>query len=279
MELWEIAGRPVMLGDEAGYCRICGLPRVGLRFDDWVRDTFTDHDKLIDGTIICQACQFLFAESSELLRDKVGKEKPQRMRNYSHFVVDGVWYTLSKAEKAQMKELLLGASFPELAVVAESGQKHLLFRAKWNAAGGRKGYVQFEEQSVVVDPDALLFYIDKMESLLTLFSKAEIDSGQYAQHRIIKFGMNEWQAIESKLKVVRGTALFQLALFLSQRGGSDGVGTEDSGSVVADLARDVVGVQTQVHEHLGAIREQHQIGGVHKQSGQVHQLALFENER
>ena len=100
--LWDAAGQPGGDGNETGVCRICGQDGIGFPFAAWVRNTFTDWDKILPGEIICQPCQFSFAESSELLASRVGK----RMRNYSHFVVGGEWIPLSKADKTRMVEIL-----------------------------------------------------------------------------------------------------------------------------------------------------------------------------
>ena len=261
-------------------CRICGEVGHGIPFDDWVRPTFTDHDKLQFGEIICHRCRWLFEERSELLARRVGKDRPQRMRNYSHFVVDGRWIPLSKGDKVRMKDLLLGEPFPELACIAESGQKHILFRAKWNQPGATEGYIQFEEQQLGVIPNILRGVIDKVERLYTIFNKTEIGSGDYSQYRIREFGLAEWQGLETLIRLIRHSVTFKLALFLAQKGDADDGATRQSGGVVADsLAGGAVGLQAEVHEHLGAIREQHPGGSVHQQFGKVRQLTMFENER
>jgi hypothetical protein len=89
--IYEAAGAPPYESTASGRCRVCGRCATGVLFTSWVRDTFNDHDKLMRGEILCQACQFSFDESSALLAKRAGKEKPQRMRNYSHFVINGEW--------------------------------------------------------------------------------------------------------------------------------------------------------------------------------------------
>lgn len=210
--LWRAAGRPPGEGNTASTCRICGQAGAGLPFVDWVRPTFTDWDKLLPGDVICQPCQFSFAERSELLTARVGKEKLQRMRNYSHFIVGGMWLPLSKGQKSQMAQVLLHQS-PEVAVIAQSGQKHLIFRA-------RPGIVQFEEQQIA-DLHGLGSLLAMVEMLYGGFSKAEIETGAYAQHRILKFGTPAWWELEQVVRPRRQSALFELALFLAQRKGDE----------------------------------------------------------
>jgi len=206
--LWAAAGRPPMGGDCGGICRVCGRRAGGLSFPDWVRPTFTDWDKLQSGEILCQACQFSFAEKSELLTRRTGKEKLQRMRNYSHFVIGDEWLPLSKADKAQMAHIMLCEDWC-VAIIAQSGQKHLIFRA-------RLGIVQFEEQQML-DLRGLGDLLVTVELLCSGFSKVEIETGDYAQHRVVKFGLSSWWELESILRSQRQTALFELALFLAQR--------------------------------------------------------------
>jgi hypothetical protein len=198
-------------------CRICGKKGDGLRFSEWVRPTFTNWDKLYPGDIICHECLFWFNEKSEELAARVGKDKPQRMRNYSHFLVDGEWKPLSKAEKVTMRELLLSSPFPELAVIAESGQKHIAFRARRNHGGSDSGWVQFEEQAIFIVPRRLASVLDVIESLYISFAKSEIETGRYAGYRIMRFGLEEWNRLEDQIKEWRGSMLFRLALFLAQK--------------------------------------------------------------
>lgn len=120
-------------------CRFCGKPGKGEDFQKWVKPTFTNHDKLLPGEIVCNDCLFWFEESSQELADRTDKDKPQRMRNYSHFIVGGEWHPLSKGDKAGMIELLTSVPFPELAAIAESGQKHIVFRATRNVPGSAAG--------------------------------------------------------------------------------------------------------------------------------------------
>jgi len=233
-----------------GTCCVCGADGIGLPFRDWVRDTFTDWDKLQAGNIICQACQFAFCETSELLAARVGKDRPQRMRNYSHFVVSGKWIPLSKGNKARMRDILLDGGW-SVAVIAESGQKHIIFRAM-------PGQVQFEEQRLA-SLHALKPLLADVEVLYNGgFSKSEIESRQYAQHRILKFGYSEWADLESRLvSGYRGTLLFRLAIFLAQRKGesendtgtADGATQEVCAPAGSALARDSARIQEPLPTH------------------------------
>lgn len=269
--IYATAGAPPMPGHQAGRCRVCGLDGSGEPFRQWVRDTFTDHDKLYPGQVICHACQFTMQEASPTMAEKVGKwwaddaaalaangervkklQKalkttaipspeelnlvawnsgwcvPQKSRNYSHFVKNGEWYALSKGDKAAMLDLLTTPPFPELAVVAESGQKHIIFRATINAPGAAAGWVQFEEQSVWVEPGRLFLLIQVVESLYVGFSKNHIETGDYPPALMVRFGIGRWLPLENAAANWRGSVLFRMALFLAQKGvdsGRDNIGT------------------------------------------------------
>lgn len=263
------------------HCVFCGMEKEGTSFNDWVKPTFTDHDKLQDGSIVCDDCLFWFDERSEKLARIIGKDKPQRMRNYSHFVVGGEWTPLSKGDKVKMQALLLDDSFPELAVIAESGQKHIVFRARRNLPGGTSGWIQFEEQSLFVVPGELKQLLDIIEQLYVGFSKTEIETGNYKGYRVVKFGLKCWQALEADLRDKRGSLLFRLTIFLAQKGELDGQRKNAAAScqsVDGDLARRTERVQEPVSPHdLAAVRGQCEGGGIHEQSGKIRQLTLFEN--
>ena len=261
-----------------GKCRFCGQRSDGVTFTDWVKSTFTDFDKLQAGEIVCNACLFFFEEASLELAARMEKDKPQKMRNYSHFVLGGQWTPLSKGNKAKMQALLMGETFPELAAIADSGQKHIVFRAMRNPAGSKAGWVQFEEQRIYLVPAELQALLARVESLYARFSKGEIESGNYYGHRILQFGMARWQELEDQIKPMRGKPIFSLALFLARRSDDGESGTQESSgnSANLNLARDASRIQEQVSDdHLDAVREPGEERGLHQQSGKVHQLTLF----
>jgi hypothetical protein len=141
-----------MPGTADGTCRLCGTLGTGQAFASWVKPTFTDHDRVRPGTIICHACLFCTLHNSTWLAEHLGREKPQRMRNYSHFVLEGAWHCVSKAEKARMRTLL--ARDPEVVVLADSGQRHLVFRA-------RPGCWQFELHTITPEWERLAAHLGK----------------------------------------------------------------------------------------------------------------------
>jgi hypothetical protein len=209
--IYRAAGSPVAeawAGDTPGTCRLCGAAGQGRPFGAWLRPTFTDHDILRPGEIVCTACLFCAQERTQrYLADRLGKEKGQRFRTYSHFVAGGVWHVLSKASKPRMRELLLTG--PEVAVIADSGQKHLVFRA-------RPGWWQFE-LAPPIQPDTRRLSL-LLESCDALYSggasKAEIESGRYGVNALHRIGAPLYDTHEPRLRPHRGGAMLRLAVFL-----------------------------------------------------------------
>lgn len=204
--IYNIATENANYGDTPGKCRITGKPAIGLKFEKWVKPTFTDHGSLLPGDIISNEALFCFDEASQFLARKTGKDKPQRFRNYSHIVADGVWYCLTKGDKKQIYELILQQ--PQIVCLAESGQKHILFKH-------RPGFWQLEDLHIA--PNIALFseLHKAMCELNTLgFTQAEIISGKYYPNNLKKIGMHPWRSIEQFLGKYRGSDLFYFTSFM-----------------------------------------------------------------
>jgi hypothetical protein len=212
--IYTAAGVPPMGGSTVGQCRLCGYDGAGVAFESWVKDTFTDLDKLKPGAIACHACLFCSSDQCPGLADRVGKEKAQKFRNYSHIVdAVGQWHPLSKGDKARMRDLL--RDDPPVALIATSGQKHLFFR-------GHSGLWIIEEQPMRPDPHGLALVLSIVTPMLEVFSKAELESGRYDQRRIMAYGPTPWRTAEERLRIERGGPLLALAIFLAQKEESDG---------------------------------------------------------
>lgn len=171
-------------GNEKGVCRITGKESTGLKFDDWVRDTFTDYASLYPGTIISNQALFCFEEASELIAKKVNKDKPQRFRTYTHIVVSGEWYVLTKAQKKEIYDLIINNE-PDVCVISDSGQRHLLFKHKI-------GTWQFEDQFIQRDKETLTkIKLIGDELISNNFSKVEIFCNGLFYNRIEIIGLFE----------------------------------------------------------------------------------------
>lgn len=267
-----------------GTCRFCENQSTGILFSKWVKPTFTDLDKVGRGDIVCNECLFYFDDQSTILAARVGKDGTSKMRNYSHFIKDGHWTPLSKGNKAEMQRLLLDGALPELAAIADSGQKHIVFRAVRNAPNSTTGWVQFEEKRIYLQQGELRKLLADIEYLYVTFSKSEIESGSYFGNRILQFGIERFLAAESAIKDKRGSALFLLAIFLAQKvddGQSDdgaGAGLPANGNTNPDgnLARDTERIQVEIPDkHLGSVPKSNHQRDNNKQRGEIHQLGMF----
>lgn len=282
--LYAAAGAPPVPGAEttdSARCWLCGgaLDGSGVPRRQAVKATFTDHDcaRAPESGAFCAACAWIMAERNDALTARTSKDKPQRGRNYSHFVKAGAWYPLSKAQKGDMRTLLLEPPFLELAVIADSGQKHLVFKARANPPGAAAGWVQFEEQTLWIEPAQLAETLELVEALYVAFSKEEIATGAYNHRRVLDFGLEQWRALETEIRPLRKRALFNLALFLAQRSDDDRGTTDDGRRSAGDsVARRAGGLQEQVpDDDLDAVREPGAQRGVHEQPGEVRQLPLL----
>jgi hypothetical protein len=200
--------KPKPVGNTEGICRITGEKSKGLLFEKWVRDTFTNYDFLKEGTIISNEALFSFEEASVLLQEKVGKDKPQRFRTYSHIITnDNVWHVVTKADKEKIANLILGGNI-KILCLTDSGQKHIFFKHKL-------GFWQLDES--FVEPNIIDFsYLHtEMQKMIELgFGQEQVKTGNYYHAQILKVGISKWQEIENKLKQRRGEPIFDLAAWL-----------------------------------------------------------------
>ena len=205
--IYQIGANGKAYGSTSGTCRITGKKAIGLPFEKWVRDTFTDHGALLPGDIISNEALFCFDESSEIVQLRSGKEKLQRFRTYSHIINKGEWLVLTKADKHRIADIMLYDD-PELVCLSDTGQKHLLFKH-------RTGLWQLEEMQLMPDRNGLAYLYERMMKLLTLgFSQREIITGYYMQYWITKCGIRAWKDIEDEIRQYRNTKLFNLSAWM-----------------------------------------------------------------
>jgi hypothetical protein len=211
--IFHDAGHPAGYGVPipATTCRLCGAETAaGVSWQAWVKPTFCDHDKLHPGAAICAACLFCVDDHNTVLQCRTGRDKPQRMRNYSHVVDrDGTWTPFMKNEKRAIAAALLAD--PCAAVISLSGQKHLLFRA-------RPGWWQIEEQAMRPELALLGHLLPHVEALYTDgATKSEIASGHYQAWTLQRLGLAAWRQSDRPIAARRGTLVCQLAIWLAQK--------------------------------------------------------------
>lgn len=235
--IWEAAGRPIdeKCTDVHGRCYLCASEfDRGASRDLVLLDTFTGHDgaRFPSSKFVCEACAWSLNDHSLVVGRTGGK-----WRNYSHAAVYGKWLTFTKKveERRVLRDLLCAPPDSEwCAVVAESGQKQLAYRGPVSR-GNRRCSVLFEERVVSYQPSALADIVATVEAMIVTFSKTEVSSGAWINRRIVEFGPDRFAELDAILRPVRGSALFDLAVFLAAKSDEeketeDGtIGTENEG--------------------------------------------------
>jgi len=185
-------------------CWLCGgeTDGKGIPTKKGIKDTFTDHPwaRGQGSKSLCSGCAFCLNNRS--------------LRNYSILATAG---ELCHPSRADWREILLDPPEPPfVACLAVSGQKHLSFKAPINLS--RETFtIALEEQMVEVAPTKLAVCLEAVENLYAYFTKDEIMTGRYRQHRIQECGLARWQELETAVESWRGTRLFELALFVAQK--------------------------------------------------------------
>ncbi|MBW2084460.1 MAG: hypothetical protein JRI54_00290 [Deltaproteobacteria bacterium] len=194
---------PAPEGKLSGQCWLCGCrPETGHPKKKIIKPTFTDHDlaKIPWSEMVCEHCIWALSY--------------RELRNYSLLATGNGLYHLSRL---QIRETLLQPPKPPfLMTVAESGQRWLHFKAKVNLSN-QKFTVRMDNYDVMVVPGRFKDLLNIIESLYQVFTKKEIETGQYQSHRIREFGLERWEQLEKTIAPVRRSSLFQLALFIAQR--------------------------------------------------------------
>lgn len=204
--IYELSDKPIY-GETKGICRIIGKESIGVPFHEWVGENFTDFSSLYPGDIVSNAACFCFSDENEFLRRKLGRSERTRFRNYSHFVVGNEWFVYTKAQKREMFRLLTECN-PTIAVISDSGQRHLLFRYRY-------GFWQFEFQYIRPNVQKLRMLVDLAEQLLEMgFTKSEIQSGLYSSTRKLD-SIVEFEKIENLILPFRGSKILDLAIWFS----------------------------------------------------------------
>ncbi len=205
---------------DATACWLCGCETTrGMPVSRWQGSNFTDQNKARrqDSELVCEACCWACAWNVPpgFPPPEPGK-KGLNLRLFSHLYDDRGYLALNKAKKPEilrwLREPKQGRWF---AAIADTGQKHLLPWTPLNPAGSAAGVVRFEERTVRLGDFAI---VDSMTRMLSGgVTKAEIATGDYSVRTWREFEPATVRAFESMHARIRGTAWFELALWLSQR--------------------------------------------------------------
>lgn len=201
-------------------CAICGgYCDLTIRADKRIGSSFTNWDSLHDSDYLCAACEFFMQGKNTILQELLGRDKPQRPINYSWIKKDGKLHILSKGQKSAIAALLHN-SVPELAAIAESGQKHTVFFARVNEGGQPAGWVTFEQQTFWFECQTYSAILVAVEALYN-----DGHSKQHILHNSYRFypDMDKmlWQRCEAVIAPYRRTPLLELCIYLAQKEADD----------------------------------------------------------
>lgn len=187
-------------------CWLCGgeTHGQGRMSKDVIRKTFTNTPfaRAIESESLCTGCGWILAQ--------------RHIRNWSLLVVDG---RLEHPTRDRTREVLLDPpkTYPWLLSIAVSGQKHISFPGKV-VRSPRNIWVLLEQIPIQIPETGIGHILAPVEELYSAgFSKAEIQSGQYLQNRIRSAGLSWWREREEIIAPLRGSQLFELAVFVSQK--------------------------------------------------------------
>ncbi len=208
-------------------CWLCGGPTggVGWPWKTAVAETFTNHTLAACPTsqTICQPCAAFASkdawEAYAARRPELGLKTGHAMswRCYSHLFASPDRHECPT--RRRWRDILLDPPEPPfLAVVATSGQKHLIFRGR--IAENRDAFpVQVEERILWLEREEFVACLAAFEQLYNLgFSKDDILTGRYFPARMLAVGTRAWRAAEDALAPFRRwPALLTLTHFVAQR--------------------------------------------------------------
>jgi CRISPR type IV-associated protein Csf1 len=187
-------------------CWLCGgeiTGGQGLPTKKAIRPTFTDHPyaRGQGSGSVCAGCAFCLSART--------------LRNYS-ILATGAGL-LQHPSRAEWREILCNPPEPPFVMcLAVSGQKHLSFKAPVNL--DRDHFTALlEEREIFVMPDRIAQALVAVEALYAYFTKDEIATGRYSQHRIRECDIARWERLEAGVAEWRGRPLFDLALFVAQK--------------------------------------------------------------
>lgn len=168
-----------------------------------IKPTFTDHPyaRGHGSSSVCAGCAFCLST--------------RELRNYS--ILATAAGELQHPSRAKWREILTNPPEPPFVMcLAVSGQKHLSFKAPVNL--DRNHFtILLEEREIFVIPERIEQAIGVIEALYSYFTKDEIATGRYNQHRIRECGLARWERLETDAEAWRGRPLFDLAIFVAQK--------------------------------------------------------------
>lgn len=207
--------------EHEGHCMVCGtMINEGVPEKKAFSGNFTDWDSLkrLDETHICKACRYCFQQGW--------------MRNYPFIATSSKFflYISKNSPKAveglpveyRQRSNLLDDLFNLNGIIEDedfiigipSSRKHMVFKSRLNQSKN-VFTVQFGENTLHFNVEELLTFKDIMlKQYEGGFSKEEIRTGEYEQHKIRKYGLEKWKKENHILKFKRKSMVFSLIVDL-----------------------------------------------------------------
>lgn len=205
----------------SGLCYLCGEPvaQAGVPCADRFGDTWTAHGTAAqpDSAWLCLACAFSLSESAA----HPAVARPFKMRSLSHLIIGDAWELLGLADKRRMAAVLLSPpSAPWLLCIQDAplSAAHSIYRTPVNAPGA-SWRITLGGSVIAGSPLRLADVLTPVEALYAAeHSKNAIRTGVYTPKWILAQGESAWAHLESSIARFRGQLIFELALFLAQKG-------------------------------------------------------------
>lgn len=147
----------------------------------YVKKTFMNRDicAFPFSKFVCVSCVSCFSENTLIrLCDGEIREK-QRIRTYSWVIEEKNKTAYTKKHIKELREKILNPPEPPFVIIlADSGQKHLIFRAKVNLEKDNF-YVSLEEDIIKVNIEKLKYYLNACIPLIAACGKILIKQFEY----------------------------------------------------------------------------------------------------
>lgn len=201
---YDPPGDPRVYGSDSR-CWLCGGPTHGIGWPRRVAFTelFTDAKlaRVPSSDTACQPCVAMSRkdtwEAYVAAHPEMGLKTGQTMswRNYGH----AFWTNHHECpNRSRWRALLIDPPEPPFVfVIAESAQKHLVFRA--SIAYDREVFpAQVEDETIIIRRRQFADCLLAFERVYALgFSKDQIVSGRYHQAQVMKSGLTLWREAET----------------------------------------------------------------------------------
>lgn len=192
-------------GDEKGECLICGIKtEKGFKRKDVIKQTFTNWQdcKNKESDVVCENCSF-----------------PLYYKTFRYYSIYADKNKCFHPILKEFKETILNAEPPFIFCIAVSGQKHIFLKSKV-ATSTSKMCVNLEETPIYFSKNEFIYLMEKVEFLYNhecKFTKEEIKTFNFAQHKIINYGIDNFMNLMYELEKYRNSKLLELCVHIAQK--------------------------------------------------------------